>query len=72
MNFVGTYFFFFLEMGFRKIRMLLNQSWVHSPDVQQSLHMGCSEAKSRVPCKENGPLILKRPEIINGFQCWVF
>ena len=54
--------------------MLRSQTWTHSHTYSKVvlLTLGCSEGKfsvhCRVPSKENGQLMLKRPELPDGFQ----
>ena len=58
--------------------MLLNQTWVFSPVHSEAnlLTLRCGEAKYNVYCralsKESRQLVLKRPELPEGFQGKVF
>ena len=55
-------------------QLLLNLTWVRSPMGSKAklLTLGCGEGRvsiyCRAPSKENGQLVLKRPELPNGFQ----
>ena len=62
------------SLTFKHSVLLSNQIQVHSPKCSKAnlLIPGCSEGKCiiycRAPCKENGWLMLKNPELSNGFQ----
>ena len=68
-----------LEMvDFRMKVVLPNQTWVYLPTCSKAnlLTLGCGEGKysmyRRAPSKESRQLVLKRPQLPEGFQRKVF